>query len=63
LRNDASRAAFLTLSLRFASSIAFSGFFGEIASWYDARNFEEEKAAARRINKVTLDNVVYARLA
>jgi hypothetical protein len=53
LRNDASRAAFLILSLRFVSSIAFSGFFSEIASWYHARNCEEEKAAARRINKVT----------
>jgi peptide/nickel transport system substrate-binding protein len=33
-----------------------------VASWYDARNFEEEKAAARRLNKVALDNVVYAPL-
>jgi peptide/nickel transport system substrate-binding protein len=34
----------------------------EIGSWYDARTFEEEKAAARRINKVALENVVYAPL-
>jgi peptide/nickel transport system substrate-binding protein len=34
----------------------------EIASWYDASNFEEEKVAARRINKVALENVVYAPL-
>jgi peptide/nickel transport system substrate-binding protein len=34
----------------------------EIASWYDARNFDEEKAAARRINKVAFENVVYAPL-
>jgi peptide/nickel transport system substrate-binding protein len=34
----------------------------EIVSWYDACNFEEEKAAARLINKVALENVVYAPL-
>jgi peptide/nickel transport system substrate-binding protein len=34
----------------------------EIASWYDARSFDEERAAAGRINKVALDNVVYAPL-
>jgi peptide/nickel transport system substrate-binding protein len=34
----------------------------EIASWYDARSFQEEKAAAGRINKVAFENVVYAPL-
>ena len=32
----------------------------EIAAWYRARTFEEEKSIARRLNKVALDNVVYA---
>jgi peptide/nickel transport system substrate-binding protein len=34
----------------------------EIAAWYDAKSFEEEKAIARRLNKAALDNVVYAPL-
>ncbi len=32
----------------------------QIASWYDAKTLDEEKAAARRLNKIALDNVVYA---
>jgi peptide/nickel transport system substrate-binding protein len=30
--------------------------------WFDATNESEEKAAARRLNKVALDHVVYAPL-
>jgi peptide/nickel transport system substrate-binding protein len=32
----------------------------EVTAWFDAKNLEEEKAAARRLNKAALDNVVYA---
>jgi len=35
---------------------------GEIAPWYDAKSFEEEKAIAHRFNKVALEHVVYAPL-
>jgi peptide/nickel transport system substrate-binding protein len=34
----------------------------EIASWYDAKTLEEEKAAARRLNRAAFDHVVYAPL-
>jgi peptide/nickel transport system substrate-binding protein len=34
----------------------------EIAAWFDAATLEEEKAAARRVNKAFLDYVVYAPL-
>jgi peptide/nickel transport system substrate-binding protein len=34
----------------------------EIAAWFDATTLEEEKAAARRLNKAFLDYVVYAPL-
>jgi peptide/nickel transport system substrate-binding protein len=34
----------------------------EIAAWFDATSFDEEKAAARRLNKVALDYVAYAPL-
>jgi peptide/nickel transport system substrate-binding protein len=34
----------------------------EIAAWYDAKLFDEEKAIARRLNKAALDHVVYAPL-
>jgi peptide/nickel transport system substrate-binding protein len=34
----------------------------EVAAWYDAKTLDEEKLAARRLNKVALDNVVYAPL-
>jgi peptide/nickel transport system substrate-binding protein len=32
----------------------------EVTAWFEAKNVEEEKAAARRLNKAALDNVVYA---
>jgi peptide/nickel transport system substrate-binding protein len=32
----------------------------EIAAWFDAKTFDEEKAAALRLNKAALDHVVYA---
>jgi peptide/nickel transport system substrate-binding protein len=32
----------------------------EVATWFDARTLEEEKAAIRRLNKAALDNVVFA---
>lgn len=32
----------------------------EIATWFEAKNLEEEKAAIKRVNKAALDNVVYA---
>ena len=35
---------------------------GEIAPWYDAKSFEEEKAIAHQFNKVALEHVVYAPL-
>jgi peptide/nickel transport system substrate-binding protein len=34
----------------------------EIAAWYEAKTFDEEKAAVRRLNKAALDYVVYAPL-
>jgi peptide/nickel transport system substrate-binding protein len=34
----------------------------EIAAWFDAKSFEEEKAIAHRLNKLALDHVVYAPL-
>ena len=34
----------------------------EIAAWFDATTLEEEKSAARRLNKAALDYVVYAPL-
>lgn len=34
----------------------------EIAAWFDATSFDEEKAAVRRLNKVALEHVVYAPL-
>jgi peptide/nickel transport system substrate-binding protein len=34
----------------------------EIAAWYDTKTLDEEKAAARRLNKAALDDVVYAPL-
>jgi peptide/nickel transport system substrate-binding protein len=34
----------------------------EIASWYDAKTLEEEKAAAQRLNRAAFDHVVYAPL-
>ena len=32
----------------------------EVTNWFEAKNVEEEKAAARRLNKAALDNVVFA---
>jgi peptide/nickel transport system substrate-binding protein len=32
----------------------------EVFAWFDAKNLDEEKAAIGRLNKVALDNVVYA---
>ena len=32
----------------------------EITGWFDAKNLDEEKAAAKRINKAALDDVVFA---
>jgi peptide/nickel transport system substrate-binding protein len=32
----------------------------QIKAWYDAKTLDEEKTAARRLNKAALDNVVYA---
>jgi peptide/nickel transport system substrate-binding protein len=32
----------------------------EVAAWFDAKTFDEEKAVARRLNKAALDAVVYA---
>jgi hypothetical protein len=34
----------------------------EIAAWFDATSFDEEKAAVRRLNKAALEHVVYAPL-
>jgi peptide/nickel transport system substrate-binding protein len=34
----------------------------EIAAWYDAKSFDEERAIVRRLNKTALDHVVYAPL-
>jgi peptide/nickel transport system substrate-binding protein len=34
----------------------------EVAAWYDTKTLDEEKAAARRLNKAALDDVVYAPL-
>jgi peptide/nickel transport system substrate-binding protein len=34
----------------------------EIAAWYDAKSFDEEKAIARRLNKAALDHAIYAPL-
>jgi peptide/nickel transport system substrate-binding protein len=32
----------------------------EVTAWFEAKSLDEEKAAARRLNKAALDNVVYA---
>ena len=32
----------------------------EVTNWFEAKNLEEEKAAARRLNKAAMDNVVFA---
>jgi peptide/nickel transport system substrate-binding protein len=34
----------------------------EIAAWYDARTFDEEKAVVQRLNKSAVDHAVYAPL-
>jgi peptide/nickel transport system substrate-binding protein len=34
----------------------------EIAAWFDATSLDEEKAAARRLNKAAFEHVVYAPL-
>jgi peptide/nickel transport system substrate-binding protein len=34
----------------------------EVTAWFEARTIEEEKAVARRLNKVALDNAIYAPL-
>jgi peptide/nickel transport system substrate-binding protein len=34
----------------------------EVAAWFDAKSLDEEKTIARRLNKVALDNAVYAPL-
>ena len=34
----------------------------EVAAWYDAKTFDEEKSIVRRLNKAALDHVVYAPL-
>jgi peptide/nickel transport system substrate-binding protein len=34
----------------------------EIAGWFDARTLDEEKAATHRLNRVTFEKFVYARL-
>ena len=34
----------------------------EISAWFDATNLEEEKAAARRLNRVALDHALFAPL-
>jgi peptide/nickel transport system substrate-binding protein len=34
----------------------------EVAAWYEAKTLEEEKSVARRLNKVALDNAIYAPL-
>ena len=34
----------------------------ELASWFAATNLEEEKAAARRLNKAGLDHALFAPL-
>jgi len=35
----------------------------EISAWYDAKSLDEEKAAARRLNKAALDQVIMRRSA
>ncbi len=34
----------------------------EVAGWFDAKTFEDERAAVRRLNKAALDHVVYVPL-
>jgi peptide/nickel transport system substrate-binding protein len=34
----------------------------EVTAWFDAKTLEEEKVVARRLNKVALDNAIYAPL-
>jgi peptide/nickel transport system substrate-binding protein len=34
----------------------------EVEAWYDAKTLEDEKAAARRLNRVALENAIYAPL-
>jgi peptide/nickel transport system substrate-binding protein len=54
--------------LRADGSVATSGWpkgeavEAEVAAWYDATTFDQEKAAVVRLNKAALDHVVYAPL-
>jgi peptide/nickel transport system substrate-binding protein len=56
------------LFLRTNGSIAITGWpssptvENEVAAWYEAKSLDEEKAAARRLNKAALDHVIYAPL-
>jgi peptide/nickel transport system substrate-binding protein len=34
----------------------------EVAAWYEAQTLDEEKSVARRLNRVALDNAIYAPL-
>ena len=34
----------------------------EVGAWYDAATLDQEKAAARRVNKTAMDHVLYAPL-
>ena len=43
----------------FANSPAIQA---EVGAWYDAATLDQEKAAARRLNKAAMDHVVYAPL-
>jgi peptide/nickel transport system substrate-binding protein len=54
--------------LRTAGALAANGFTtsktieAAVGGWFDAKNLDEEKAAARHLNNVALDEVVYAPL-
>jgi peptide/nickel transport system substrate-binding protein len=55
--NRSIRATGELAPIGFANSLEVEA---EVAAWYDAATLDEEKAAARRLNKAALDHVVHA---
>jgi hypothetical protein len=57
--------AALRLFFAIGGFAAFAAYLPElfgVAAWYDAKTLDEEKAAVRRLNKVALENAIYAPL-
>jgi peptide/nickel transport system substrate-binding protein len=52
----------LSVNLGGGGVVRFGRVEATVAAWYDAKTLDEEKAAARRLNKAALDQVIYAPL-